>query len=122
MSRVVWRAMSVGTNVVANTVGHAVVRKGWRIVTGRPVPIREDYEQDRTRDVVIFTALTSALVTAAHVYVERKMVTYYRDSTGRLPAALEAESMTRGERKAHRKLEKAAHKTARAADKVNPAT
>jgi hypothetical protein len=114
--------MSVGTNVVANTVGHAVVRKGWRVVTGRPVPIRDDYEQNKTRDVVIFTALTSAIVTAAHVYVERKMVTYYRDSTGRLPAALEAASMTKGERKAHRKLEKAAAKTAKAADKVNPTT
>lgn len=122
MSNAVWKVMSLGATVAATKVANTAVSKGWRAVTGRPVPIKDNYEQDQTRDIVVFTALSAALVATLRTLAERGAVNYYRNSTGHLPKALAEPPLSRREKKAHRKLEKAKNKTQRAADKVNPAT
>ena len=99
-----WRFLSVGTTLLATKVGSDISRRGWKMVTGRNVPVRGDYENERTRDVVLFTALSSMLVTTARVGAERVAVEYYRKSAGHLPEALEEEKVTSGDLKAHNKL------------------
>jgi hypothetical protein len=68
------------------------------------VPVRGDYEKERTRDVVLFTALSSMVVTTARVAAERGAVEFYRKSAGHLPGALEEEKVTPTDLKAHNKL------------------
>jgi hypothetical protein len=122
VSNAVWKVMSLGATVAATKVANTVVSKGWRAVTGKPVPVKENYEQDQTRDIVVFTALSAALVATLRTLAERGAVNYYRNSTGHLPKALEEPPLSRREKKAHRKIEKAKQKTEKVADKVNPTT
>ncbi|MGW5241143.1 DUF4235 domain-containing protein [Monashia sp. NPDC004114] len=106
----VWRVMSTGTTLLATAVATKVARRGWKVATGRNVPVRRDFDNERTRDVVLFTALSSMLVTTARVAAERGAVEYYRKSAGHLPQALESEKLTPEDVKAHNKL---VRKTAR---------
>lgn len=122
MSNAVWKLMNVGATAAATKVANTVVSKGWRVVTGKPVPVKENYEKDQTRDIILYTALSSALMATLRVAAQRGAVNYYRNSTGHLPKALEEPPLSRREKKAARKVEKAKKKTAKAADKVNPAT
>lgn len=110
MSNAVWKVMNVGASAAATKVANTVVSKGWRAVTGKPVPIKEDYERDQTRDIVLFTALSAAVVATLRTLAERGAVNYYRNSTGHLPKALAEPPLSRREKKAHRKLEKAKKK------------
>lgn len=122
MSNAVWKVMTLGGTLVATKVANTVVSKGWRVVTGKPVPVKENYEKDETRDIIVFTALSAALVATLRTLAERGAVNYYRNSTGHLPKALEEPPLTKREKKAARKVDKAKKKTAKAADKVNPTT
>ena len=100
----VWKVLSVGTTLLATKVATDVSRRGWKIATGRNVPVRGDYERERTRDVLLFTALSSMVVTTARVAAERGAVEFYRKSAGHLPQALEEEKVTPTDLKAHNKL------------------
>ncbi len=122
MSNAVWKVMTLGGTLVATKVANTVVSKGWRVMTGKPVPVKDNYEQDQTRDIIVFTALSAAVVATLRTLAERGAVNYYRNSTGHLPKALEEPPLTKGEKKAARKVDKAKKKTAKAADKVNPTT
>lgn len=122
MSNAVWKVMNVGANVAATKVAYTVVSKGWRVVTGKPVPVKENYEKDQTRDIILYTALSSALMATLRVLAERGAVNYYRNSTGHLPKALEEPPLSRREKKAARKVEKAKKKAEKVADKANPTT
>lgn len=122
MSNAVWKVMTLGGAVVATKVANTVVSKGWRVMTGKPVPVKDNYEQDQTRDIIVFTALSAAVVATLRTLAERGAVNYYRNSTGHLPKALAEPPLTKGEKKAARKVDKAKKKTAKAADKVKPTT
>jgi hypothetical protein len=122
VSNVIFKVMSLGATVAATKAANTVVSKGWRAVTGKPVPIKDNYERDQTRDIVVFTALSAALVATLRTLAERGAVNYYRNSTGHLPKALEEPPLSRREKRTARKVDKAKKKTARAADKVNPTT
>jgi hypothetical protein len=111
VSNAVFKVMSLGATVAATKIANTVVSKGWRAVTGKPVPVKDSYEKDETRDIVVFTALSAALVATMRVLAERGAVNYYRNSTGHLPKALEEPPLSRREKKAHRKIEKAKKKT-----------
>lgn len=114
----VWKVLSVGTTLLATKVATDVAQKGWKLATGRDVPVKGDYERERTRDVVLFTALSSMAVAAARVAAERGAATYYRRSTGHLPKALEDDKADAGDKKAARKLAKAKHKAEKATQKA----
>ncbi len=101
---VVWRVISTGSTLLATRVATDVARRSWKVATGRNVPARRDFETERTRDVVLFTALSSMLITTARVAAERGAAEYYRKSAGHLPKALEEEKITPAERKANDKL------------------
>ena len=120
MSTAAWKAVSVGSTLVATKVATVAVSKGWRVVTGRPVPHKDDYEKDQTRDIIIYTALVAAAIGVARVVLERKAVEYYRASTGHLPKGLDEPPLSKSERKAHKTLEKAKDKASDAADAVDP--
>lgn len=101
---VVWRVLSIGSTVVATKLATDVARSGWKVVTGRNVPVRGDFDRERARDVVLFTALSSMLVSSARVAAERGAVAYYRRSTGHLPEALGEEKMSPKSARAHQRL------------------
>jgi|SRR6478609_5464780 hypothetical protein len=101
---VVWRVLSIGSTVIATKLATDAARSGWKVATGRNVPLRGDFDRERARDVVLFTALSSMLVSTARVAAERGAVAYYRRSTGHLPAAISEESVTPDDVKAHEKL------------------
>ena len=113
-----WRVLSVGTTLLATKVATDVAQKTWKVATGRHVPVRGDFDRERTRDVVLFTALSSMLVSSARVAAERGAVAYYRKSTGRLPRALGEEKLTPKDLRAHRRLER---RKARAAYRLQKA-
>lgn len=100
----VWKVLSVGATLGASRLATNAAHKGWKLMTGKPVPVAGDYEQERTRDVVAFTALSAMLVTGARIAAERKAAEYYRTSTGHLPKALTAGKPTRKEKRTARKL------------------
>lgn len=103
-----WKVLSVGATLAATRLATNAAQRGWRIATGKPVPIAGDYEKERTRDVVTFTALSAMLTAALRVAAERKAADYYRNSTGHLPKALMHESKpSKKDRKAAAKLAKA---------------
>ena len=89
--------------------------KGWKLATGRSVPVKGDYDNEKTRDVVAYTAISGMLMAAMKVAAERKAAEYYRQSTGHLPKALVHTRLTRNEKKQHKKLEKAKAKAERTA-------
>ena len=100
----VWRVLSLGSTVVATKLASDAARTSWKVVTGRNVPVRGDYERERSRDVILFTALSSMLVSSARVAAERGAASYYRKSAGHLPAALGDEKMTPKDARAHQRL------------------
>ncbi|GAB3078781.1 hypothetical protein GCM10027053_48880 [Intrasporangium mesophilum] len=100
----VWKLLSNGSTLLATAAATNVSRRGWKILTGRSVPARRDFDNERTRDVVLYTALSSMLVTTARVAVERSAAEYYRKSAGHLPKALESEKLTPKDAKAHNRL------------------
>jgi hypothetical protein len=102
----VWKLLSVGSTLVATRLAADLAQRGWKLTTGRNVPARGDYEHARSRDVVLFTALSSLLVSGARVAAERGAVEYYRKSTGHLPKALEDEQTKVVDAKAARKLQR----------------
>ena len=103
----VWKILSVGTTIIATKVATDLAQKGWKLATGRNVPVKGDFERERTRDVILFTALSSMAVAAARVAAERGAATYYRRSTGHLPKALEDDKVSPEDQKAARKMAKA---------------
>ncbi|MEO7753830.1 MAG: DUF4235 domain-containing protein [Terracoccus sp.] len=111
MSNMAWKALSVVSTIAATKIATNAAEKGWKLATGRSVPVKGDYEQERTRDVILFTALSSMLVMGARVAIERKTAEYYRNSTGHLPKDIEEAGLSKKERKQHRKLAKATNKT-----------
>ncbi|GGN00804.1 MULTISPECIES: DUF4235 domain-containing protein [Terrabacter] len=114
----VWKILSVGTTIVATKLATDAAQKGWKLATGRNVPVKGDFERERTRDVILFTALSSMAVAAARVAAERGAATYYRRSTGHLPKALEDEKVSPTDKKASRKLAKGKAKAERATQKA----
>ena len=114
----VWKVLSVGTTLLATKVATDAAQKGWTLATGRNVPVKGDYERERTRDVVLFSALSSMAVAAARVAAERGAATYYRRSTGHLPKALEDEQVKPSDTKTAKKLDKAKHKAEKAMQKA----
>lgn len=114
----VWKVLSVGTTLLATKVATDAAQKGWKLATGRNVPVKGDYERERTRDVVLFTALSSMAVAAARVAAERGAATYYRRSTGHLPKALEDDQVKPSDKKAAKKVAKAKHKAEKAMQKA----
>ena len=120
----VWKVLSIGSTIVATKLATNVAQRGWKVATGRTVPVKGDFERERTRDVIIFTAVSSMLVATARVAVERGTASYYRNSTGHLPKKLEADTLSPTDKKAHAKVVKAKRKSERslkkALDKVTP--
>lgn len=114
----VWKVLSLGTTVLATKVATNVASKGWKVATGRPVPLKGDYDKAKTRDVVAYSALSAMILAGTTVAAERKAVEYYRQSTGHLPKAVANPKPTKAEKKAHKKLEKAAKKVEKGAKKV----
>ncbi len=120
----VWKVLSIGSTIVATKIATNVAQRGWKVATGRTVPVKGDFERERTRDVILFTAISSMLVATARVAVERGTASYYRNSTGHLPKKLEEEKLSPTDKKAHAKVAKAKRKSERslkkAIDKVTP--
>ena len=114
----VWKILSVGSTLLATKIATDATQKGWKLVTGRNVPVKGDYERERTRDVVLFTAIEEMAVATARVAVERGAATYYRRSAGHLPRALEDDQVTATEKKAAEKLARARAKSAYKAEKA----
>lgn len=114
----VWGVFSIGSTVVATKLATSVASKGWKLATGRSAPVKGDYENERTRDVVAYTALLSMLLASTKVAAERKAAEYYRQSTGHLPRALVHTRLSREEKKQHKKFEKAMAKAERKAKKL----
>ena len=107
LGAMVWRVFSVGSTVVATKVAGNVASKGWKLATGKPVPMRGDYENEKTRDVVAYTALLGMLMAGIKVGAERKAAEYYRQSTGHLPKALGQRRLTARELRRRRRLSRA---------------
>jgi len=103
----VWGVFSFGSTVVATKLATTMASKGWKIATGRSVPVKGDYDNEKTRDVVAYTAVSGMLMGAMKVAAERKAAEYFRQSTGHLPKGLVHTRLTRREKKQHKKLEKA---------------
>ena len=120
----VWKVLSIGSTIIATKLATDVAQKGWKIATGRAVPVKGDFERERTRDVILFTALSSMLVSAARVAAERGAATYYRNSSGHLPARLEEQTLSPTDRKAHAKVDRAKRRSEfllrRAIDRATP--
>jgi len=118
----VWKVLSIGSTILATKIATDAAQKGWKLATGRNVPVKGDFERERTRDVLLFTALSSMAVATARVAVERGAASYYRRSTGHLPKALEDDKASPTDKKAARKLAKgkakAQHATRKAIDKA----
>lgn len=114
----VWRVLSIGSTIIATKLATDAAQKGWKLATGRNVPVKGDYERERTRDVILFTAISSMAVSAARVAAERGAATYYRRSTGHLPKALEDDQVEPSDKKAAKKLAKAKAKAEKATQKA----
>jgi hypothetical protein len=114
----IWKLLSIGTTIIATKVATDATQKGWKLATGRNVPVKGDFERERNRDVILFTALSAMAVAAARVAAERGAAAYYRRSTGRLPKALEDEQVSPTDEKAARKLAKARAKAEKATQKA----
>ena len=118
LGSIVWKAMTLGSTLLATRVSTAVASKTWKLATGRSVPVKGDYDNERTRDVVAYTALSAMVLAGAKVAAERKAAEYYRESTGHLPKHLVETKLTKKEKKAHKKLEKARSKAQKQAARL----
>ncbi|HKX65892.1 MAG TPA: DUF4235 domain-containing protein [Intrasporangium sp.] len=103
----VWGVFSFGSTVMATKLATTMASKGWKLATGRSVPVKGDYDNEKTRDVVAYTAVSGMLMGAMKVAAERKAAEYFRQSTGHLPKGLVHTRLTRREKKQHKKLERA---------------
>lgn len=118
LGNIVWKAMTVGSTLLATRAATLVATKTWKVATGRSVPVKGDYDNERTRDVVAYTALSAMLLAGAKIGLERKAAEYFRESSGHLPKRLVETKLTKKEKKAHKKLEKAQRKAAKQAEQV----
>ena len=114
----VWKILSVGSTILATKIATDATQKGWKLATGRNVPVKGDFERERTRDVILFTALSSMAVATARVAVERGAASYYRRSTGHLPKALEDDKVSPTDKKASKKVAKGKARAERATKKA----
>lgn len=112
LGNIVWKAMSIGSTLVATKFATTVASATWKLVTGRSVPVKGDYDRERTRDVVAYTALSAMVLAGTKVAAERKAAEYYRDSTGHLPKHLVETKLSRKEKKNRKRLEKASQQAA----------
>lgn len=118
MGNATWRFLSIGSTLAATKLATMAASKGWKVMTGRPVPIKGDFEHERTRDVVAYAALSSMLVVGARVAAERKAAQYYRQSTGHLPRGIARGDITLTDVHSYRKLRRARAKASRAVKHV----
>lgn len=86
MGPVAWRILSTGAAVLAATLAHKVVTKGWEVVTGRPAPgDPTDPSETNWKEALIFAAATGIALSVARVAATRKAAEYYEQSAGHLP-------------------------------------
>jgi len=46
----VWKVLSIGSTIVATKIATSVAQRGWKVATGRTVPVKGDFERERTRE------------------------------------------------------------------------
>jgi hypothetical protein len=86
LSPLAWRVLSTGAALVAATVAHKAVTKGWEVATGRPAPGDPTHpRQTSWPEALLFAAITGLAVGAARMAAMRKAAEYYEQSAGHLP-------------------------------------
>ncbi|MGB8379751.1 MAG: DUF4235 domain-containing protein [Dermatophilaceae bacterium] len=97
MSPFAWRVLSTGAAVIAATIAHKIVTKGWEVATGRPAPGDPTHPQQTSwPEALLFAAITGLAVGAARMAATRKAAEYYEQSAGHLPEPM----MSAGEKEA----------------------
>lgn len=114
---IVWKGLSAGATLFAAAAAHTVASKGWRVVTGKPIPTRTDWDRGNGKDIVAYSAISAALLTGAKVAAERTAAEFYRKSTNHLPKAIAEPKLTRAEKKAKKKVDKKLERATKAAER-----
>lgn len=90
MGSLVWKVLAAGSAAVAGMAAGKVVDTLWR-TAGRDVPANPQNPQDSGwGEAVGYAAVSALAVAVAQVLAQRKAATYYAQSAGHLPKALQS--------------------------------
>lgn len=95
MGPMAWRILSTGAAVLAATLAHKLVTKGWELATGRRAPgDPTDPSETSWKEALIFAAATGLAISVARVAATRKAAEYYEQSAGHLPEPMLQDDQT----------------------------
>ena len=74
-----WKATSALTLLASGIVAEKVVAAGWKAVTGRPAPKKDQLLTYRLGDVVAFAVVSGAVLSLTSQLTLRRAAKWYRD-------------------------------------------
>ena len=84
-----WRLLGGLSAILAGIAARKVLTKGWATATGHNPPANPAAPGTQWREAVPFAIASGAAMGLARMLATRKAASYYRKSTGHLPAGME---------------------------------
>ena len=85
----VWTLYALGATTVAGLAARKALTTSWKVATGKQPPQNPAHPDTSFGEAVMWASVSGVAVGVARMLASRKAATYYRKSTGHLPANLE---------------------------------
>jgi hypothetical protein len=84
-----WSAYALGSTMLATIVARKAINTSWKLATGKKPPENPAHPDVSFGEAIVWSATSGMTVGLARMLASRKAASYYRKSTGHLPANLE---------------------------------
>lgn len=84
-----WSAYTLGATTLATLVARRAINTSWKLATGKKPPENPAHPDVSIGEAIAWSAASGMGVGLARMLASRKAASYYRKSTGHLPANLE---------------------------------
>jgi subtilisin family serine protease len=89
MGAATWKILGTGGAVIAGVAAKKVLNTGWKAATGNPPPANPEHPDTSWGEALAWAVFSGAVIGVARMLMARKTASYYRKSTGHLPAKLQ---------------------------------
>lgn len=87
----IWSLFSVGAALLAATAAKKGLNTSWRVATGKKPPANPADPDVDLWEAVAWATVSGTIIGLARMLATRRAANYYLRSTGKLPAALQAD-------------------------------
>jgi hypothetical protein len=85
----VWSVYALGATVLGGITARKALTTTWKLATGKNPPMNPAHPDTSMGEAVAWATVSGVAVGVARMLASRKAASYYRKSTGHLPANLE---------------------------------